>query len=191
MYKIVDYIESGDFSPLTSAAEELVRANGDDNRSQSVMLSTLDFSKVDYITVFFGTNDFGAEDGVPIGNNTDTDGTTFKGAVNKIIKKLTTSLPNVKLMFITPFYRNRLVSSTDGLNSDENPNGRGLYLQQYVDAIKETCKRHHIPVLDLMEESGINRYNQAAYLADGLHPTSPTGYEHIARKIASGIESRF
>ena len=191
MYRLVDYIESGDFSELTTAAEDMVRSNGDDNRPQSSMLAELDFSKVDIITIFFGTNDFGAADGVPIGTNDDTDGTTFKGAINKVIQKLSTVLPKAKLMFITPFYRNRLVTVGDGLNSDDEPNTRGVYLQEYVDAIKEICEIHHVPCLDLMAESGINRYNQHVYLSDGLHPSSPDGYEHVARKVVSGLVSNF
>ena len=191
MYRLVDYIESGDFSELITASEDMVRANGDDNRPQSHMLAELDFSKIDIITIFFGTNDFGAADGVPIGANDDTDGTTFKGAINKVIQKLSTVLPKAKLMFITPFYRNRLVTVGDGLNSDDEPNTRGVYLQEYVDAIKEICEIHHVPCLDLMAESGINRYNQHVYLSDGLHPSSPNGYEHVARKVVSGLISNF
>lgn len=190
MHKLADYIEMGDFSELVQASEDLVRAVGDDNRPQSNMLNSLDFNTVDYITVFFGTNDFGSSDGVIIGSNNDIDGTTFKGSINKTIKKITTTYPHVKLMFITPFYRDRIITG-DGLNSDDSPNDRGLYLQDYVDAIKEVCRIHHIPVLDMMENSGINRYNQAHFLADGLHPSMPEGYEHVARKINSFIESEF
>ena len=190
MHKLADYIEMGDFSELVQASEDLVRAVGDDNRPQSNMLNSLDFNTVDYITVFFGTNDFGSSDGVIIGSNNDIDGTTFKGSINKTIKKITTTYPHVKLMFITPFYRDRIITG-DGLNSDDSPNDRGLYLQDYVDAIKELCKINHIPVLDMMENSGINRYNQAHFLADGLHPSMPKGYEHVARKINSFIESEF
>lgn len=192
MHKLVDYIESGDFSELVQASEDLVRAASDDNRPQARMLAALDFDTVDYISVFFGTNDYaaGTISGVPMGNNNDTNGTTFKGAVNKTITKITSSLPHVKLMFITPFYRDRIITG-DGLNSDDSPNEQGYYLQDYVDAIKEVCRIHHIPVLDMMENSGINRYNQANFLADGLHPSMPKGYEHVARKINSFIQSEF
>lgn len=192
MHKLADYIETGDFSELVQASEDLVRTASDDNRPQAKMLAALDFDTVDYITVFFGTNDYaaGINSSVPMGNNNDANGTTFKGAVNKTITKITSSLPHVKLMFITPFYRDRIITG-DGLNSDDSPNEQGYYLQDYVDAIKEVCRIHHIPVLDMMENSGINRYNQAHFLADGLHPSMPKGYEHVARKINSFIQSEF
>ncbi|MEG1495279.1 MAG: GDSL-type esterase/lipase family protein [Bacilli bacterium] len=190
MHKLSEYIKSGDFTELVQASEDLVRAVGDDNRVQAKMLRDLDFNEVDYITILFATNDFGSNQ-IPIGINTDDDETTFKGSINKTIKNISEKHPTIKIMFITPFYRNRFITIDDGKNSDDFPNELGIYLQEYVDAIKEVCKIHHIPVLDLMDEIGINKYNQATYLVDGLHPTTEIGYGHLARKITSGIEARF
>lgn len=187
MHKLVDYIESGDFSELEQAAEEL--SSIDDNRPIVKRLINVDFNKVDIIVIGYGTNDYGGN--TPIGTNDDTDGTTFKGAINKTVSTLLTKYPHIKIMFNTPFYRNRWESVNDGLNSDTYVNGAGHKLQDYVDALIEMGKLHHIPVFNLMDESGINRYNQSAYLADGLHPINPSGYEHLASKVASKIKATF
>ena len=189
MYRLVDYIKSGDFSGLMTAAEELNTSAGDNNIPIVQRLIDVDFSKVDIIVIGYGTNDYGGN--IPIGTNDDTDGTTFKGAINKTVSTLLTKYPHIKIMFNTPFYRNRFESVDDGLNSDNYVNEAGCKLQDYVDALVEIGEIHHVPVFNLMSESGINKYNQSTYLADGLHPINPSGYEHLACKVASKIKATF
>ena len=183
MYRLVDYIKNKDFSELVQATEDMVRANGDDNRPQAFRLRDTNWDNVDYITIFFGTNDYGGD--IPIGNNEDTDGTTFKGAVNKVIKTLGESVPHIKIMFITPFYRSRFLSG-DGNNSDEYANATGAYLNDYVQAIEELSEKNHIPVLNMMKESGINKYNSETYLSDGLHPNA-FGYTYLAEQFSKKL----
>ncbi|PKE25167.1 hypothetical protein CW689_01495 [Macrococcoides caseolyticum] len=187
MYRLVDYIKSGDFTELIQATEDMVRANGDDNRTQALALSKADWSEIDYMTIAFGTNDFGGD--IPIGTDADMDGTTFKGALNKVIKTMSESKPHIKLMFITPFYRDRFQATGDGKNSDDFPNNTGAYLKEYVQAIETIAKKHHIPVINMYDNSGINRYNQSYYLADGLHPNA-TGYAYLADTLARQMIAR-
>ncbi|WP_373761265.1 GDSL-type esterase/lipase family protein [Jeotgalibaca porci] len=189
MYRLVDYIKNENFSGLMAAAEELNTSAGDNNIPIVQRLIDVDFSKVDIIVIGYGTNDYGGN--IPIGTNDDADGTTFKGAINKTISTLLTKYPHIKIMFNTPFYRNRWESVSDGLDGDTYANSAGHKLQDYVDALVEIGEIHHVPVFNLMSESGINKYNQSAYLADGLHPINPSGYEHLASKVASKIKSSF
>lgn len=183
MYRLVDYIKNNDFTELVQATEDMVRANGDDNRPQANRLKNTDWDKVDYITIFFGTNDYGGD--IPIGTDDDQDGSTFKGAVNKVIKTLSESNPKIKFVFITPFYRDRFLSG-DNNNSDVYANGTGSYLNEYVKAIEKLANDNHIPVINMMDNSGINKYNQATYLADGLHPNE-YGYAYIAEQLAKKL----
>lgn len=181
MYNIVDYIKTGDFTPLIQATEDMVRANGDDNRSQALALSKTDWSKVDYMIIAFGTNDFGGN--LPIGSDSDMTGATFKGAINKVITTMSESKPHIKLLFLTPFYRDRFQATGDGKNSDDFANDVGHYLIEYVEAIEHLAKKNHIPVVNMYDKSGINRYNQAYYLSDGLHPNE-AGAKMLADKYA-------
>ncbi|MEY8599889.1 BppU family phage baseplate upper protein [Staphylococcus shinii] len=183
MYRLVDCIKNNDFTDLVQATEDMVRANGDDNRPQAFRLRDTDWNTVDYITIFFGTNDYGGD--IPIGNNEDTDGTTFKGAVNKVIKTLGESVPHIKIMFITPFYRSRFISG-DNKDGDNFANAAGAKLNDYVVAIEELAEKNHIPVLNMMKESGINKYNSGTYLSDGLHPNT-FGYTYLAEQFSKKL----
>ena len=183
MYRLVDYIKNKDFSELVQATEDMVRANGDDNRPQAFRLRDTNWDTVDYITIFFGTNDYGGD--IPIGNDDDTDGSTFKGAINKVIKTLGESVPHIKIMFITPFYRSRFISG-DNNDGDTFANAAGAKLNDYVQAIEELAEKNHIPVLNMMKESGINKYNYQSYLSDGLHPNT-FGYTYLAEQFSKKL----
>lgn len=187
MQKLSEYIKSGDWSELLSAAEYLKTNASDNNTVQANALANLDWSKVNYASIFFGTNDYSLS--LPIGTDGDIEGTTFKGALNKIIKNISESQPHVKLVFITPMYRDRFKTPGDGNNSDQYTNEAGVKLQDYVDAIKTIAIKHHIPVIDLMNDSGINKYNQSYYLSDGLHPNT-TGYTYLADTLARQMTAR-
>ncbi|MBR6681022.1 MAG: SGNH/GDSL hydrolase family protein [Clostridia bacterium] len=67
---------------------------------------------------------------VPIGNNTDVDTKTYKGAVNYLITKLQEKYPNALLICITPWKIN-----TD---SDRNDLGKNTY--DYAKAMVEVCE---------------------------------------------------
>jgi len=123
-------------------------------------------------------------------SDADATGDTFKGAINLSLDKLMTRYPNLKILLVTPVWRSRQVNGDD-LESDNNPNSLGLYLRDYVEAIKDMGKKYHVPVLDLYNTSGINKYTKELYLSsDGLHPNS-TGYTHLANLIAAKLSSTY
>ncbi|MNE05758.1 GDSL-like Lipase/Acylhydrolase [compost metagenome] len=160
----------------------------DDNTAAVTRLQSSDLGTVDYVTIFYGTNDF--QGLIPIGTDTDATGDTFKGAINLSLDKLLTKHPNLKILLVTPIWRARQVSG-DSLESDNNPNSLGLYLRDYVEAIKDMGKKYHIPVLDLYKTSGISKYTKNLYLsADELHPNT-VGYTHLANLIAAKLSSTY
>ncbi|MBQ7384535.1 MAG: SGNH/GDSL hydrolase family protein [Clostridia bacterium] len=56
----------------------------------------------DIVIIEGGRNDF--NNNVPIGNNTDTDTTTFKGGLNKLIDGVKEKYPNALIICVTPWY---------------------------------------------------------------------------------------
>ena len=145
-------------------------------------MKALDLKALDYVSIWFGTNDFTSK--VALDNPEDLyDITTFGGALRYSLDKLFSANPDLKIMLITPMYRDRQSKTsddpliTDGKNSDDYPNGAGVYLTEYGDKIKEIAAGYgqNGKVLDMYEKSGINRYNHQKYFYDGLHPSSSTG----------------
>lgn len=90
---------------------------------------------LDYVVVFGGHND--ATNSVPIGNDTDTTITTFKGALNVLCKGLQSKYPKARILFMTPSHR----------KGNEVPYGQ---------AIKDICYKYGIQVYDTYAKLGIN-----------------------------------
>ena len=102
----------------------------------------LDASKYySHIFVMGGANDYNYS--IPIGTNSDTEITTFKGAVKHIITTLTNKFPRAKIVFGTTYRRNQ------------------EYLDKpYADAMLEICKIYSIPCLNNYENSGVQFFNE-------------------------------
>ena len=161
--------------------------DGYDDISVLTQISNTNFSDVDYVTIFAGTNDFGR--GVrPIGNNDDAVENTMKGAINLAIKQIIQAKPTIRIAIITPMWRQRLASG-DNKDSDFNT-FQGKYLKEYVDAVKEMADYNHIPCLDFYHNCLINKYNYQTFLNDGLHPND-TGYELLADMIHAFLEKTY
>ena len=145
-------------------------------------------SDADLIIIWAGTNDWasgGPELGTFLGNY------GIYGAVKSIINTLSTNVPSTMILFVTPMQR---YNSTDqGRETDENGapvNIRNNTLEQFSDAIKETCEFYGIPCLDMYGGSGFNRINLATFTSDGLHPNT-LGDKRIAHRICKTIDLLF
>lgn len=163
----------------------------------------------DVIFVFAGTNDFNA--GVPMGewytyseetvnkNGTPTklrkrsfvfDSGTFRGRINQTMSYLKNNFPKARIILLTPVHRGFARFSETNVQPDESyANTCGLFLDDYVNAIKEAGNIWAVKVVDLHSTSGIfpNSPAQDAFIGnaktDRLHP-STLGQERIAEAIA-------
>ena len=134
----------------------------------------------DYVIIFAGTNDFtsGVAD---IGTNLSTGTTTFKGSITETISTLLNTNPNLKILLVSPIYRDS-INSGDGHNSDDTKIN-DKYLSEFADAIVEIGKYYHIPTVNLYDEGMINKFTKGVYLNDnGIYPTD-AGYELLCEKI--------
>lgn len=189
MSYISDYISSGEFTELITAANTVKTEQGDDNTEQANLVASIDYSTLDYMILFWGTNDYGGN--IPIGNDTDEGHDTLKGAINLVVKNILTRYPNIHLLFIAPFWRATYTGVSDFCDSDTYTNPLGFKLPQYVDAIVERAKALHIPCVNLYDNMCINKYNYTHWLTDGLHPKQGIGYEYVTQKIVSGLTSNY
>lgn len=115
---------------------------------------------VDAVVVFGGTNDYGHEKGVEIGEATSIDNFTFNGALNNLINQLKIDYPKSKIIILTPLHR---------INEDISINGTGYTLKDYAKAIRNAAKRHCIYLIDIFDELELDPTN-TNLVPDGLHP---------------------
>lgn len=125
---------------------------------------------LDYVCVLIGTNDT-----CPIGTETDTDTTTFYGALNTLIEGLITRYTTKRIMFMTLLPR------------------RNANLTNKNTAIKNRCSHYSIPCFDLFNYSGMNPnldiVNTTLFAnSDGLHPNND-GHLLLSNKIQKWLES--
>ncbi len=152
-------------------------------------------SQSDIVFVFGGTNDFHFN--IPLGNVFITDGinrsystdtATFRGALNVLCLGLINNFPDKQIVLMTPVHRNVFKQQL----TDLQQNTAGLYLEDYVNCMKEAADLFSINLIDLFGCSGLFPYdtdNAEIYYHtdDRLHP-STAGHERIARVIAERLK---
>lgn len=190
MNNISDDIFNDDYTDLIAGAIDVRDRLGDDNTTQAELVRDTDWTTVDYVVIFFGTNDFAAD--IPLGTTSDGTGATFLGAINKTVANLLGAHPQLKILFVTPFWRPRILSG-DGKESDTNPNNNGDFLIDFGDAIIERSNSYHLDNFDFYRTGSIGPLTQYEYLGagDDIHPKNPEGYTHVAERIAAAFKSKF
>lgn len=167
---------------------------------------------VDAIVIMMGTNDY--NNGVPIGKWYDekaeevmyghgqpkkmtprvrqypcyTD-STYKGRINIAMKKLKAMYPDKQIVLLTPIHRAGFYANEKNWQCTEDyTNQCGIYLQEYVDAVKEAGNVWAVPVIDINALSGLfpmldehaQFFNKAD--TDRLHPND-RGHERMAKTL--------
>jgi len=163
---------------------------------------------VDAILIFAGTNDY--NHGVPIGKfysettketnyngNTVTrkyrtlleNDSTFCGRINKVMAFLKSNFPEQQIIIMTPVHRAYAKFNEKNVQPEENyANEQGLYLDSYVDALKQAASYWAVPLIDLYSVSGLyplvdsqaKYFNNAA--TDRLHLNALGNYR-LAKTI--------
>jgi lysophospholipase L1-like esterase len=167
-----------------------------------------DGTAVDAIFVFAGTNDY--NNNTPLGDffaetvrRTNHNGnpvvrkyrtpiladSTFCGRINKVMSFLKTHFPEQQIIILTPVHRGIARFNERNIQPEENfANGAGLYLDAYVEALKEASGHWSVPVIDLHALSGLYPLadSHAPYFrnteTDRLHLNS-TGNRRLAETI--------
>ncbi len=171
--EIINYGASG-----TTIAQTSGNDNGMGGLAFVNRFSNMD-DDADLVIVFGGTNDYGSSYTVDFGTPSDTEKTTFYGALNYLCNGLIEKYNGKTIVFMTPLHRDI-----------ETANVKGKTLLDYVNAIKEVCQTFGIPVIDTYNISGFTPKNNSfkqAYLPDGLHPNE-IGYKLLAERIYKNFE---
>ena len=180
MYRLADAIHTKDFSLQEAAVGhtfDYVSKRVDD-------LKNMDWSKVDYVTIFYGTNDI--QGSVALDNSSNLyDTTTYLGAARYSLEKLWNSYPNLKILLLTPMYRYWDDTQTD---SDEKTFAGGKHFYEFGEGLLQVAKEYKVPALDLYETLGINKFNRTHYFppTDGTHPND-IGRELLGNKVAAKL----
>lgn len=132
---------------------------------------------VDIVVVFGGTNDYGHENGVEMGEVTSNDDFTFNGALNNLINQLKHDYPKTPIFILTPLHRT---------NENISINGTGYILKDYAEAIRKAATRHNIYLIDLFNEIQLDPYN-VNLVPDGLHPNDE-GHIILAEFLGKKLE---
>ena len=190
----------------------------DDIPDQARRLKEEHGDEFDAITIFIGTNDYIAD--IPIGDWYDKktekvtvalgypatemqmikrtpsmDGRTLKGRINIAVSLLKQMFPEKQIVIFTPIHRAYATFGSGNIQPEESfPNRLGLYIHDYVEAIKETANVWSVPVIDLNALCGLNPMieEHVQYFAnpetDRLHPNAK-GHERIARTLMYQLQA--
>jgi lysophospholipase L1-like esterase len=180
----------------------------DDIYDQAVRLQDERGKDIDAIFIFAGTNDY--NNNIPLGKfftetikQTNHDGqivtrsyrsriyndTTFCGRINKVMSYLKTHYPQQQIVILTPLHRGFAKFNERNVQPEENySNGQGLYLEAYVNSLKEAALNWAVPIIDLYSISGLYPLSDShtQYFRDGetdrLHLNSEGNYR-LAKTI--------
>lgn len=136
-----------------------------------VVKRMFDFSNIDIITLFGGTNDIGA--GMNLGLVDSLDPNTTFGALNLLIDFLIQNNPQTEIILFSPIY------STEETRTPEK-------MQELVSGLQEIAKIKEIKFVDIYNNFPINPLSAPTLLYDGLHPNS-LGMEIIGERFYKSI----
>jgi lysophospholipase L1-like esterase len=175
---------------------------------QALKLHEQKGTEVDAILIFAGTNDY--NHGIPLGEffsettrQTNYNGnqvtrkyrtpnlndTTFCGRINKVMSYLKNNYPQQQIIIMTPIHRGFARFNEKNIQPDENyANVHGLYIDAYIDRLKQAVAYWAVPLIDLYSISGLYPLAdaQVQYFhnkeTDRLHPNAVGDYR-LAKTI--------
>lgn len=188
MVPLTNAILSGDWSEQDEFVDQIETETYPQEHLAN--LKRIDWSTVDYITIFYGGNDAGNY--VLIDNpKNPTDTSTYLGAARYIYNRWHTAYPDIKIMFFVPMYRYWKDEGKDS-NEMQFEFGEGThYYYDWGDALIEYFTSIGVPTVDMYRTLGIDSTNRTVYLkADGAHP-SEAGNRLIAYKFEEQLYKAF
>lgn len=169
---------------------------------------------IDVIMIWAGTNDY--NHGIPLGNfytesmdsvnyngnmqlrkhrQFNFNDSTFTGNINRVMSYLKHNYPEKQIIIMTPIHRGYAKFNDKNVQPDENyANAQGLYIESYINTLKEAAMLWAVPLIDLYSESGLFPMEEKhkKYFhhdeTDLLHPND-NGHYRLARTIQARLNS--
>lgn len=157
-----------------------VSASGFEGNDYSLTKYIDEMEGGDTVIIAGGTNDYGNEKTVELGNINDKQDVSFFGGLFVLFTKVKEKYNNSKIYVLTPIHR---------LSEDEK-NSKGYILEDYRKAIIERAKEFGFEVID---GKGVpinpkNKEDKEKYMIDGLHPNQE-GHKIMAEYLLRYIEA--
>lgn len=137
-----------------------------------VINKTVNFSNLDTIILFGGTNDIGMN--MPLGSIDSQDSYTTLGAINLIIDYLRLNNQNADIILCSPIYSSR-------------ENRLPTEMEQFISDLEKLSEKKNLYFVDMYNDLEINESSANFLLYDGLHPNN-FGMEIIGNKIKESID---
>ena len=193
MYRLTDAVISRDFSMQDDAvkAEKIGEGLPDYFADSLELLKGIDFSKVDIITIAYGTNDFMGEQMPDSEDKYDTN--SFGGAMRYSVEKLMKAFPDIHIVICSQIYR--YWEGTDGIENEDSDtyiDERGHSLHTFVNKTKEIADKYGLFYIDNYNGSGINKDTRHLCF-DGIDTCHPIEYGRrlVANNISKELINRF
>ncbi len=192
MYRLADAVTTRDFALQDEAFSYEPIGEGLPGyfKGSLEILKSIDFSKVDIITIAYGTNDFTG--GRYPESDDKYDSKTFGGALRYSLEKLMKAFPHIKIAVCSPtyrFWRDKDGNVTNDSNDMRYSNGT---LPDFVAKTAEVAKEYGVLYIDNYNGSGISKENRDLCFSerDGTHPM-PYGRKLIAENLAKELTEAF
>lgn len=156
---MVDALISGDFTEQETYANENHGTAQGNFLKQVAEMKTIDYSKVDYMIIEFGTNDTLKDITLDNAENL-LDTTTTGGALRYMIKTLQTAYPKLDIAVCN------VQKMTGWLDSEHT---KSYDSKKQTDLINQICDDFSISVIDIYNLLGLNDYTSSTLLSDNLH----------------------
>ena len=186
MYELAKSISTNDFT--TQDSVDITTAGLPDYFADTLdLLESIDFSKVDIVTLAYGTNDYSGDAALEISNLYSSG--TYGGAIRYVLETLWTAYPNLEIVLCTPTYRFWMDSEHAFVDdSDTRRNGQNLLLTDYVAKMQTLANDYHVTCIDNYYKLGINKFNRSNWFPenDGTHHNYAGACliaEHIANEL--------
>lgn len=188
MYRLADAITTGNFERQDDALSNTEWTDKPDYFDNTIdLLKSIDFSKVDIITIAYGTNDFTGENALDDSEN-PTNTKTYGGALRYSVETILSVFPHIRIFVLSPTYRFWLANGTFDVDSNTKTNGRNNTLIDFVEMAKKIANEYCVSFIDNYYELGFNKFNRTIYFptTDGTHPNE-TGRKLIADHIVAKL----
>ena len=192
---VVDGIIDNDWTDVDARIQQLISQYPGNELFEVLptrfqQIKSLDFTKVDFICVAYGTNDW-TEDIQRDNTENLFDTTTILGSLRSCVKRIQSAFPNIEIIVITPSYRCVFNNNVIEYDSDDNHWGGNTLISDLgtlADLIAECAKEMKIRCWNQYWNNGVNAFNAKKFISDGTH-RNKFGAAVLGRQVADFIKS--